>query len=132
VLLAGVPCDFRLDYGKHVRRSATLIAANRSAKDANLNRRPDVTALGDAGQFLQAWPTLRQEPRPQRLAGHLRGRDQAREAEIDQQAAAAASTSTRSPCFARWSRRPATTPSSWPTAATSWPPPATCCTRAAR
>jgi thiamine pyrophosphate-dependent acetolactate synthase large subunit-like protein len=32
VLLAGVPCDFRLDYGKHVRRSATLIAANRSAR----------------------------------------------------------------------------------------------------
>ncbi|RPH61285.1 MAG: thiamine pyrophosphate-binding protein, partial [Burkholderiales bacterium] len=54
VLLAGVPCDFRLDYGRHVRRSATLIAANRSARDARLNRRPDVTALGDAGRFLQA------------------------------------------------------------------------------
>ena len=27
MLLAGVPCDFRLDYGKHVRRAATLIAA---------------------------------------------------------------------------------------------------------
>ena len=25
VLLAGVPCDFRLDYGKHVRRNAKLI-----------------------------------------------------------------------------------------------------------
>ena len=33
VLLAGVPCDFRLDYGRHVRRAATLIAANRSAKE---------------------------------------------------------------------------------------------------
>ena len=54
VLLAGVPCDFRLDYGKHVRRSATLIAANRSARDARLNRRPDIAALGDAGDFLQA------------------------------------------------------------------------------
>ncbi len=54
VLLAGVPCDFRLDYGKHVRRNATLIAANRSAKDARLNRRPDVAAIGDAGQFLQS------------------------------------------------------------------------------
>ena len=31
VLLAGVPCDFRLDYGRHMRRGATLIAANRSA-----------------------------------------------------------------------------------------------------
>jgi acetolactate synthase-1/2/3 large subunit len=54
VLLAGVPCDFRLDYGKHVRRNATLIAANRSVKDARLNRKPDVAAMGDAGLFLQA------------------------------------------------------------------------------
>ncbi len=46
VLLAGVPCDFRLDYGKHVRRSATLIAANRSAKDARLNRRPERAGAG--------------------------------------------------------------------------------------
>ena len=54
VLLAGVPCDFRLDYGKHVRRGATLIAANRSTKDAHLNRKPDIAAIGDAGLFLQA------------------------------------------------------------------------------
>ncbi len=89
VLLAGVPCDFRLDYGKHVRRSATLIAANRSAKDAHLNRLPDVTALGDAGQFLQdlAAATPVGPDRRDWLAS-LRGRDQAREAEIDQQAAA--------------------------------------------
>ncbi len=87
VLLAGVPCDFRLDYGRHVRRSATLIAANRSARDARLNRRPDVAAMGDAGQFIQA---LAQEAHPgQRWSSWittLRGRDQQREAEIDQQA----------------------------------------------
>ena len=52
VLLAGAPCDFRLDYGRHVRRSAALIAANRSAREARLNRRPDVAAIGDAGDFL--------------------------------------------------------------------------------
>jgi len=52
VLLAGAPCDFRLDYGRHVRRSANLIAANRSAREARLNRRPDVAAIGDAGDFL--------------------------------------------------------------------------------
>ena len=52
VLLAGAPCDFRLDYGRHVRRSAALIAANRSAREARLNRRPDVAAIGDAGEFL--------------------------------------------------------------------------------
>jgi len=87
VLLAGVPCDFRLDYGKHVRRSATLIAANRSPRDARLNRRPDVAAIGDAGQFIQA--LAEQAPAGQRWSGWietLRGRDQQREAEIDLQA----------------------------------------------
>ena len=33
VLLAGVPSDFRLDYGRNVRRSACLISANRSPVD---------------------------------------------------------------------------------------------------
>ncbi|MBI5719148.1 MAG: thiamine pyrophosphate-binding protein [Burkholderiales bacterium] len=89
VLLAGVPCDFRLDYGRHVRRGATLIAANRSAKDARLNRRPDVAAIGDAGQFIrslaQTLPTA-----VDHWAGWtatLRARDLQREAEIDKQAA---------------------------------------------
>jgi acetolactate synthase-1/2/3 large subunit len=91
VLLAGVPCDFRLDYGKHVRRSATLIAANRSAKDARLNRRPDVAALGDAGLFIQALAQALPAGAAGRWAGwcqSLRQRDAEREAEIDTQAAA--------------------------------------------
>ena len=84
VLLAGVPCDFRLDYGRHVRRSATLIAANRSAQDARLNRRPDIAAIGDAGAFVQALARQAPDPRrrPRRLAGDAararrgaRGRD---------------------------------------------------------
>ena len=89
VLLAGVPCDFRLDYGRHVRRSATLIAANRSPKDARLNRRPDVAAIGDAGQFIGALAQTAGQP-PERWAGWtatLRERDGVREAEIDTQAA---------------------------------------------
>jgi thiamine pyrophosphate-dependent acetolactate synthase large subunit-like protein len=89
VLLAGVPCDFRLDYGKHVRRSATLIAANRSAKDARLNRRPDIAALGDAGAFIRALAGALGTPAAA-WAGWcdtLRGRDAQREAEIDAQAA---------------------------------------------
>ena len=90
VLLAGVPCDFRLDYGRHVRRSATLIAANRSARDAKLNRRPDVLALGDAGGFLQALAGRVAEGEAARRAewlAALRSRDDARETEIDRQAA---------------------------------------------
>jgi len=54
VLLAGVPSDFRLDYGRNVRRSACLISANRSRTDLNRNRRPDIGALADAGLFLRA------------------------------------------------------------------------------
>jgi len=89
VVLAGVPCDFRLDYGRHVRRSSTLIAANRGAKEARMNRRPDIAAIGDAGLFL--------ERVAERLGAagtkwtdwtaRLRARDEAREAEIDGEAA---------------------------------------------
>jgi acetolactate synthase-1/2/3 large subunit len=88
VVLAGVPCDFRLDYGRHVRRSSTLIAANRSAKEARLNRRPSIAAIGDAGLCLQALAD--------KAGGHgtawtpwvaqLTLRDAARENEIDTQA----------------------------------------------
>ncbi|MDD5332791.1 MAG: thiamine pyrophosphate-binding protein [Rhodoferax sp.] len=93
VLLAGVPCDFRLDYGKHVRRNATLIAANRSVKDARLNRKPDIAAIGDAGLFLQALAQAQPAggSANSRLApwvAQLRGRDAQRELEIDQQARA--------------------------------------------
>jgi acetolactate synthase-1/2/3 large subunit len=88
VLLAGAPCDFRLDYGRHVRRSAALIAANRSAREARLNRRPDVAAIGDAGDFLVRL-AARVEGLAERRADWLAAlatRDQAREAEIDARA----------------------------------------------
>jgi len=90
VLLAGVPCDFRLDYGRHVRRSATLIAANRSAKDARMNRRPTVAAIGDAGLTLEALAQRlgARAQRPEWIA-LVRARDEAREREIDAQAVTA-------------------------------------------
>lgn len=90
VVLAGVPCDFRLDYGKHVGRRATLIAANRSPRDARLNRKPDIAAIGDAGMFLQelAQALPAGGTRWQDWLAQLRGRDDERELEIDQQAAA--------------------------------------------
>jgi len=90
VLLAGVPCDFRLDYGRHVRRGATLIAANRSTRDARLNRKPTVTAIGDAGLFIESLAAAAPAAEAKRDAwlATLRARDQARESEIDTQAAA--------------------------------------------
>ena len=87
VVLAGVPCDFRLDYGKHVKRSATLIAANRSAREARLNRKPTVAAIGDASVFIEQ---LSDRPGAGKLREAwitaLRERDQAREKGIDAQA----------------------------------------------
>jgi acetolactate synthase-1/2/3 large subunit len=88
VILAGVPCDFRLDYGKHVKRSATLIAANRSAKEARLNRRPTIAAIGDAGSFLEmvAEASGADGVRRSEWTAALRERDRARETGIDAQA----------------------------------------------
>lgn len=88
VILAGVPCDFRLDYGRHIRRSATLISANRSNRDMRLNRRPNLAVPGDAGHFLTMLAACEGIGDAQRGDWHteLRGRDEEREVEIDQQA----------------------------------------------
>ena len=91
VLLAGAPCDFRLDYGRPMRRSAGLIAANRSAREARLNRRPSVAAIGDAGDFLVRLSARVEglaDARPDWLAA-LSARDAAREQEIDARATTA-------------------------------------------
>ena len=87
VLLAGVPCDFRLDYGRHIRRSATLIAANRSTKDARLNRKPTIALIGDAGLAIErlAAELSERAHRPAWL-GTLRTRDKEREVDIDERA----------------------------------------------
>jgi acetolactate synthase-1/2/3 large subunit len=52
VILAGAPCDFRLDYGRAISRSATLIAANRSREDLLGNRRPELGVLAAPDRFL--------------------------------------------------------------------------------
>ncbi|MGH7492725.1 MAG: thiamine pyrophosphate-binding protein [bacterium] len=89
VVLAGVPCDFRLDYGRHIRRSSFLISANRSREDMNKNRRPDLGILGDAGMFLQQLAgQITMPERWQAWREQLRLRDKAREQEICEQAAA--------------------------------------------
>lgn len=87
VLLAGVPCDFRLDYGRHIRRSATLIAANRGKREARLNRKPTIEAIGDAGEFVeQLAASLGERARRSAWIGELRARDLEREADIDARA----------------------------------------------
>ena len=91
VLLAGIPSDFRLDYGKHVSRKAFLVSVNRSEQDLRMNRKPDLGVLADPGLLLRELAGV--------LSGGgarwgdwletLRARDEEREREIDRQAAIA-------------------------------------------
>lgn len=86
VLLAGVPCDFRLDYGRSIPRRATLVAANRSPADLALNRAPDVGALGDAALFLRALADATDRADRSDWVATLRRREEEREREIERQA----------------------------------------------
>jgi acetolactate synthase-1/2/3 large subunit len=89
VVLAGVPCDFRLDYGRQIPRQATVISANLDRRSLKLNRRPDVGAQAPPGRFLRALA----EEAPDRGEAWaewrtgLRARDAEREAEIAAEAA---------------------------------------------
>ncbi|KAA3660197.1 MAG: thiamine pyrophosphate-binding protein [Chloroflexi bacterium] len=88
VILAGVPADFRLGYGRSIPRRATYISINRSKKDLTKNRRPTMGFLADPGAFLRmladSWnPDITQN---RWAAWHttLTERDAARDEEIDQ------------------------------------------------
>jgi acetolactate synthase-1/2/3 large subunit len=52
VLLAGVPCDFRVGYGRQIPQRVPVVAANRSRRELRKNRRPTVAALCDPGRFV--------------------------------------------------------------------------------
>jgi acetolactate synthase-1/2/3 large subunit len=89
VLLAGVPSDFRLDYGRHIRRGTRLLGVNRSPVDLVKNRRPDQALSGDPGRFLMdlAAASLVDEESIADWLGILSARDAEREADIDRRAA---------------------------------------------
>jgi len=87
VVLAGVPCDFRLNYGRHIPRRSYLVAANRSRRDLRLNRRPDTGFVCDAGLFVRklAEELRRDAARWSSWCGQLARRDTERDREIQQQ-----------------------------------------------
>jgi len=87
VLLAGVPSDFRLDYGAHVSR-AKVVGLNLSKHDLNKNRRPDLGILADPHTTLVRISSAMSTP-PDRSAWFetLREREAARNAEIAEMAA---------------------------------------------
>ncbi len=87
VILAGVPCDFRLGYGNHISRKATLISINRSRHDLRQNRKPDIDILAEPGAFLRAVAAQAGTIRVAEWHETLRQRDSARDADIQQQSA---------------------------------------------
>ena len=92
VILAGVPCDFRLDYGRQLRRRTTIVSANRSRRELRLNRRPSLAVAGAPELFLArlaaSFPSTPGRWRAWREA--LVSRDKERDAEIAAQATAPA------------------------------------------
>ena len=89
VILAGVPCDFRLDYGKQIRRSARLVSFNLSRRELRLNRKPDDGLLADPGLCLRDLADAMRDAPPERADwfAELTARDEAREADITERAA---------------------------------------------
>ncbi len=89
VILCGVPCDFRLDYGNHIRRSTTLISINRDLAALKLNRTPSLGVHGDPQGFLIALTQARTSPADlaarEEWRAKLRARHDARDEEINKQ-----------------------------------------------
>jgi acetolactate synthase-1/2/3 large subunit len=87
VLLAGVPCDFRLDYGRSIGRGARVVAVHRSREDVDRNRAPWLGAEADPGLFLRALAARAPAGDRAGWLARLRERDAEREREIAAQAA---------------------------------------------
>ncbi len=89
VLLAGVPADFRLNYGKDIPRQAFHVALNLSRDDARKNRHPNVDVIGSPGRALIELAKRMDGSSSRRWSGwiaSLRERDLARQNEIDSSA----------------------------------------------
>ncbi len=92
ILLLGVPCDFRLDYGRSLSRRAKLVSINLSAEDLKKNRKPQIGVLAEPGDSIIRLAAV-VESGAERWASwlaSLRQRDLEREADIDRRAAVAA------------------------------------------
>ncbi|MCB1318985.1 MAG: thiamine pyrophosphate-binding protein, partial [Leptospiraceae bacterium] len=74
VILAGLPCDFRLDYGRHIKAHTQHIAINRSSEDLTRNKRPHIKVAGDPGAFLISLSAAQSAP-PDRSAWSQKLRD---------------------------------------------------------
>lgn len=83
IILAGVPNDFRLDYGNHIGERK-FISINRSKTDLFLNKRPSLPILADPCDFLIELAS-KIKIAPQEWLGKLKERDEVRDEEIRNQ-----------------------------------------------
>ncbi|WP_373496328.1 thiamine pyrophosphate-binding protein [Aquiflexum sp.] len=83
IILAGVPNDFRLDYGNHIG-GRKFISINRSKTDLFLNKKPSLPIQGDPCDFLIELAS-KTKVNPQEWLAHLLERDEKRDIEIKSQ-----------------------------------------------
>jgi acetolactate synthase-like protein len=90
IVICGFPFDFRLGYGRGINREATLISANLSSTELRKNRKPDIAVEMHAGDFAIALSERISSAgdRWRGWLGELRGKEQARDAEIQGKAQA--------------------------------------------
>jgi thiamine pyrophosphate-dependent acetolactate synthase large subunit-like protein len=89
VLLAGVPNDFRLNYGLQIARGAKLVTVNLSEEEGKKNRRPTLGVVADPSTFLWALADAAAgefDGKWSEQKSVLRSRDDARELKIADQA----------------------------------------------
>ncbi len=87
ILLAGVPCDFRLDYGNHLNRRAVKIAVNRNRSELRKNLNPHMAVHADPGRFISGLAAMNPGlPNWEPWKAHLQELQHAREQEIARQA----------------------------------------------
>ena len=88
VILAGVPCDFRLGYGRIISGKAKVISANLDPKTLFKNRVPTLPVPADPGRFLQRLSAVAAGCSGNWSGWHdeLQGRDDERDDEIAQMA----------------------------------------------
>jgi acetolactate synthase-like protein len=81
VILAGVPVDFRLDYGRHLPHKGKYVGINRSSIDLKKNKKPWLAMEADPAETLLQLTTTTAS-NWENWADKLRQRDRAREDDI--------------------------------------------------
>ncbi len=86
VILAGVVCDFRLDYGRQIAREADVVSVHRDAEQVVKNRTPKIGIVADPGDFLLSLGERVEWKDNDGWFDTLRAREAEREERIDSQA----------------------------------------------